>query len=139
MRRLSLEKQKRDSSENTTFRHSVIYIAPVRHHYKSWLLCCGVNGSLLNGHRECRPRSTNRREMILVDAGTSRVSRTCCRIAVQVTCGTATACQRMSRSTRADVTPAAPAPLLLPTFPCSNHIRHSRCTMLASMWVSAAI
>ncbi|KFM59389.1 hypothetical protein X975_02340, partial [Stegodyphus mimosarum] len=74
----------------------------------------------------------------LVDTGISRVSFTCCRIAVQVTCGTATACRRMHRSTRADVTLAAPAPLHFPTFPCSNHVRRSRCTVLASMWVSAA-
>ena len=139
MRRLSLDKQKRDSSENTTFRHSVIHVALVRHHSKRCRLCCGVNGSLLNGRRECRPLATNRREMVLVDMGTSRVSCTCCRMEVQVTCGSATACRRMRRSTRTDVTRAAPAPLNLATFPCSNHVRHSRCTVDASMWVSAAI
>ncbi|KFM67998.1 hypothetical protein X975_07729, partial [Stegodyphus mimosarum] len=139
MRRLSLDKQKCDSSENTTFRHSVIHIAPVWHHSKRFCLCCGVNGSLLNGCRECRPRSNNQQEMVLVDTGTSRVSCTCCRIAVQVTCRTTTACRQMRRTTRAGVTLAAPAPLVLPTFPCSNHVCHSRCTVLASMWVSAAI
>ncbi|KFM71541.1 hypothetical protein X975_26782, partial [Stegodyphus mimosarum] len=61
--------------------------------------------------------------MVLVDTGASRVSCICCRIAVQVTCGTATACRRMRQSTRADVTLAAPSALLLPTFPCSNHVR----------------
>ncbi|KFM66457.1 hypothetical protein X975_03980, partial [Stegodyphus mimosarum] len=77
--------------------------------------------------------------MVLVDTGTSRVSCTCCRIAVQVTCATAAACQMMRRSTRADVTLAAPAPILLPTIPCFNYVRHSGCTVLAFMWVSAAI
>ena len=54
-------------------------------------------------------------------------------------CGTATACRRMRRSTRADVTAAAPAPRIRATCPCSNHLRHSRCTVDASKCVSAAI
>ena len=109
MRRLSLNKQKRDSSENTTIRHSVIHIALVRHHSKCLRLCCGVNSSLHNGCRERRPRATNRREMVLVDTETSRVSCTCCRIEVQVICGSTTACRWMRRSSRADVTLTAPA------------------------------
>ncbi|KFM64706.1 hypothetical protein X975_00718, partial [Stegodyphus mimosarum] len=45
----------------------------------------------------------------------------------------------MRRSTRVDITLAAPAPLELDTFPCSNHRRHSRCTVEASRCESAEI
>ncbi|UYV82372.1 hypothetical protein LAZ67_21001853 [Cordylochernes scorpioides] len=37
-RRLSLDKQKRDSSENTTLCHSVIHVDLARHHSKRWRL-----------------------------------------------------------------------------------------------------
>ncbi|UYV73326.1 ABCC1 [Cordylochernes scorpioides] len=64
-RRLSLDKQKRDSSENTTLCHSVIHVDLARHHSKRWRLFGGVNGSLLSGRHECKPLATNRREMVL--------------------------------------------------------------------------
>ncbi|UYV64740.1 hypothetical protein LAZ67_3001829 [Cordylochernes scorpioides] len=55
-------------------------------------------------------------------------------MAVQVACGAATACRRIRRSTRADVTLVAPTFLLIATFPCSNHLLHSRCTVDASRY-----
>ncbi|UYV84894.1 hypothetical protein LAZ67_X003898 [Cordylochernes scorpioides] len=64
-RRLSLDKQKRDSSENTTLCHSVIHVDLARHHSKRWRLFGGVNGSLLSGRHECKRLATNRREMVL--------------------------------------------------------------------------
>ena len=45
----------------------------------------------------------------------------------------------LRRSEGADVTLAFPAPLSFTAFLCSNHVRQSRCTVDASMWVSAAI
>ncbi|UYV79402.1 hypothetical protein LAZ67_17002480 [Cordylochernes scorpioides] len=64
-RRLSLDKQKRDSSENTTLCHSVIHVDLARHHSKRWRLFGGVNCSLHSGRHECKPLATNRREMVL--------------------------------------------------------------------------
>ena len=119
--------------------HHFIHIALVQHHSKRWRLCRGVNGSLFNGCRECSPCETNQREMVLVDTETSSVSCTCCRIEVQVTFWSVTACRRMHRSTRGGVSLIAPAPINLATLPCSSHLRHSLCSVDASMWISVAI
>ncbi|UYV66093.1 hypothetical protein LAZ67_4000196 [Cordylochernes scorpioides] len=59
-RRLSLDKQKRDSSENTTLCHSVIHVDLARHHSKRWRLFGGVNGSLLSGRHEMAVQSVHR-------------------------------------------------------------------------------
>ncbi|GFX44014.1 hypothetical protein TNCV_4112931 [Trichonephila clavipes] len=57
---------------------------------------------------------------------------------VDVACGAATAWRRMRRSSRADVTLAAPGPLESATFPCANHLHQRRCTVDTSRLVSAA-
>ncbi|UYV64965.1 hypothetical protein LAZ67_3002577 [Cordylochernes scorpioides] len=46
-RRLSLDKQKRDSSENTTLCHSVIHVDLARHHSKRWRLFGGCLAFLI--------------------------------------------------------------------------------------------
>ena len=139
IRRLSLLKQKRDSSENTTLCHSVVQLALSRHHCKRRRLCCWVNGSLLNGRHECRPQVTNRRIMVLDDMGASRMSCTCCKRAAEVACEAANACRQMRRSTRAEVFLAAPEPFKRATFPWSNHLCHNRCTVDSFRWISAEI
>ncbi|KFM69633.1 hypothetical protein X975_02179, partial [Stegodyphus mimosarum] len=58
---------------------------------------------------------------------------------VEVACRFATTSRLMHRSMRSDMTLAAPAHLELATFPCSNHCRHSWCTVDVSRCVSAEI
>lgn len=77
--------------------------------------------------------------MVLINMGTSRVFSTCCRMEVEVACRFTTTCQWMRRSTRVDVTLTTPDSFKFATFPCSNHLRHSQCTVDESRCISAAI
>lgn len=137
-RRLSLKKKKRDSSEKTIPWHSVVHIALTRHHSRGWRLCCGVSGSHFNGRHQRRPLATNRRQMVLLDVGASRVSCTCSRISVHVLCGAANASHRTRRTTSADITLADSIHSKRSTVPCSINRRHNWSNVDAYRYLSAS-
>lgn len=76
--RLSLKKQKLDSSENKTLCHSAAYMSPIPLLLHTLNLCCGIIGHLLNGRNALRLLATNRWKMALVNMQTSKVSWPCC-------------------------------------------------------------
>ncbi|GFV73253.1 uncharacterized protein TNCV_317731 [Trichonephila clavipes] len=79
------------------------------------------HGSKLRGPSSkalvCKPLTTSRCVMVLVDTRTSRGSYTLCKMAAKLTYRAVTACRSMRQSLRADVALAA---LALPNLPISS-------------------
>ncbi|GFV97728.1 hypothetical protein TNCV_2313131 [Trichonephila clavipes] len=81
--RLSLDKQKHGSSENTTLCPIPSFTSPKPETIANRIvLNYWVNGNLLKGNHDCGSLEINRWVMILIDIRTSKVLCTCYKTAV---------------------------------------------------------